>query len=117
VPVLRVDNKFIISLVKSPVHHDRSKHIDVRYHLIWEYEQTGQIALEFIRTEEQLGDTHRTSRKSQVQRTLQQDWFKDSIESASRIRGRVVRINRDTLFLCFYLINLFIPLFTESRGS
>jgi hypothetical protein len=40
VPVLRVDNKSTISLVKNPVHHDRSKHSDVRYHLIQEYEQT-----------------------------------------------------------------------------
>jgi hypothetical protein len=30
VPVLRIDNKSTISLVKNPVHHDRSKHIDVR---------------------------------------------------------------------------------------
>jgi hypothetical protein len=41
VPVLRVDNKSTISLVKNSVHHDRSKQIDVRYHLIREYEQTG----------------------------------------------------------------------------
>jgi hypothetical protein len=39
--MLRVDNKSTISLVKNPVHHDRSKHIDIRYHLIQEYEQTG----------------------------------------------------------------------------
>jgi hypothetical protein len=38
--VLRVDNMSTISLIKTPVHHDRSKHIDVRYHLIREYEQT-----------------------------------------------------------------------------
>jgi hypothetical protein len=58
VPVLKVvvDNKSTISLVKNPVHHDRSKHIDVIYHMIREYEQTGQIAVDFIRTEEQLGD-------------------------------------------------------------
>jgi hypothetical protein len=56
VPVLRVDNKSTISLVKNPVHHDRSKHIDVRYHMIREYEQTCQITVDFIRTEEQLGD-------------------------------------------------------------
>jgi hypothetical protein len=56
VPVLRVDNKSTISLVRNPVHHDRSKHIDIRYHLIWEYEQTCQIAVDFIRTEGQLGD-------------------------------------------------------------
>jgi hypothetical protein len=56
VSVLRVDNKSIISLVKNPVHYDRSKHIDVKYHLIREYEQTCQIAVDFIRTKEQLGD-------------------------------------------------------------
>jgi hypothetical protein len=46
--------------------------------------------------------SHQTSRKSQVQRTLQQDWSEDSVESASRIRGRVVRINLDALFFMFY---------------
>jgi hypothetical protein len=56
VPVLRVDNKSTISLVRNPVHHDRSKHIDTRYHLIWKYEQTSQITVDFIRTEEQLRD-------------------------------------------------------------
>jgi hypothetical protein len=54
--VLRVDNKSTISLIKNLVYHDRSKHIDVRYYLIREYEQTSQIAVDFIRTEEQLGD-------------------------------------------------------------
>jgi hypothetical protein len=52
VSVLRVDNKSTISLIKNLVHHDRSKHIDVRYRLIREYKQTGQIAVDFIRTEE-----------------------------------------------------------------
>jgi hypothetical protein len=56
VPVLRIDNKSTISLVKNPVHHDRSKYIDVRFHLIREYENSGQIAIEFIMTEEQLAD-------------------------------------------------------------
>jgi hypothetical protein len=56
VPVLRVDNKSTISLVKNPVHHDRSKRIDIRYYLIQEYEQICQIAMDFIRIEKQLGD-------------------------------------------------------------
>jgi hypothetical protein len=56
VPVLRVDNKSTISLINNPVHHDRSKHIEVRYHLIREYANTGQLEVKFIRTEEQLGD-------------------------------------------------------------
>ena len=55
-PMLRVDNKSTISLIKNPVHHDRSKHIDTRFHLIREYVQAGQIGVEFIRTDEQLGD-------------------------------------------------------------
>jgi hypothetical protein len=56
VPMLRVDNKSALSLIKNPVHHDRSKHIDVRFHLIREYANNGQIEVDFIRTEEQLGD-------------------------------------------------------------
>ena len=58
VPVLRVDNKSTISLINNPVHHDRSKHIEVRYHLIREYANSGQLEVSFIRTEEQLGDIH-----------------------------------------------------------
>jgi hypothetical protein len=55
-PLLRVDNKSTISLVKNPLHHDRSKHIDTRFHLIREYANSGQIEVKFIRTEEQLRD-------------------------------------------------------------
>jgi hypothetical protein len=32
-PLLRIDNKYAISLIKNPVHHDRSKHIYLRFHL------------------------------------------------------------------------------------
>lgn len=53
---LRVDNKSAIALAKNPVHHDRSKHIDTRYHFIRECVQTGDINLEYVRTEEQLAD-------------------------------------------------------------
>ena len=33
-PVLMVDNQSAIALAKNPVHHDRSKHIDTKYHFI-----------------------------------------------------------------------------------
>jgi hypothetical protein len=55
-PVIRVDNKSAISLIKNPVHHDRSKHIETKYHAIRDYVQKGQIEVKFIRTNEQLGD-------------------------------------------------------------
>ena len=32
--VIRVDNKSAIELAKNPVNHERSKHIDVRFHFI-----------------------------------------------------------------------------------
>jgi hypothetical protein len=34
---IRVDNKLAIELAKKSVHHERSKHIDVRFHLIQKY--------------------------------------------------------------------------------
>jgi hypothetical protein len=33
-PLLRVDNKFVIALIKNPVLHGQSKHIEVKYHLV-----------------------------------------------------------------------------------
>jgi hypothetical protein len=35
-PELKVDNQSAIALIKNPVFHDRSKHIDVRYHYLRE---------------------------------------------------------------------------------
>jgi hypothetical protein len=33
-PEIRIDNKSAISLIRNPVHHDRSKHINVKFHFI-----------------------------------------------------------------------------------
>jgi hypothetical protein len=55
-PEVRIDNKSAISLIKNHVHHDKSKHIDVRVHFIRECAQEGLIEVNFIKTEEQLGD-------------------------------------------------------------
>jgi hypothetical protein len=54
--VLRVDNKSAISLMKNPVLNDRSRHIDKSFHLIREHEANCQIGVQFIGTNEQLGD-------------------------------------------------------------
>lgn len=53
---IRIDNKSAISLIRNPVFHDRSKHIDVRYHFIRDCAQEGLIEVNFVSTEEQLGD-------------------------------------------------------------
>jgi hypothetical protein len=55
-PKLMVDNKSAIALTKNPVHHDRSKHIDVKFHFIRECCDRKLIDVEFVDTKLQLGD-------------------------------------------------------------
>lgn len=55
-PVLKIDNKSAISLANNPVHHERSKHIDTRFHFIRDAVKNGDIKLDYTRTEVQLAD-------------------------------------------------------------
>jgi hypothetical protein len=55
-PELLVDNQSAIALSKNPIFHERSKHIDVRYHYIRECVDEGRIIIVYIATEEQLTD-------------------------------------------------------------
>nr|GFB50989.1 zinc finger, CCHC-type [Tanacetum cinerariifolium] len=43
---IRVDNKSVIALMKNPVFHGGSKHIDIRYHFIRECVEKNQIEVE-----------------------------------------------------------------------
>jgi hypothetical protein len=43
-------------LAKNPVHHDRSKHIDVKYHSIREHIEKGRVEVAYVRTHDQLAD-------------------------------------------------------------
>ena len=54
--VLRMDNQSAIALAKNPVFHDRSKHIELKYHFIREAVETKKIELEFVPTKLQLAD-------------------------------------------------------------
>jgi hypothetical protein len=53
---LLVDNQSAIALSKNPVFHERSKHIDVRYHYIRECVDEGRIIIVYTAIEEQLAD-------------------------------------------------------------
>jgi hypothetical protein len=55
-PLLKVDNKSAIDLIKNHVHHGRSKHIWIRYHFIRECAAEGRIEVQFVGTNEQLAD-------------------------------------------------------------
>lgn len=56
VATLYIDNKSAIQLCKNPVFHDRSKHIETRFHFIRECVDDGRISVESIGTEDQLAD-------------------------------------------------------------
>lgn len=53
---LKVDNQSAIALSKNSVYHDRSKHIDTRFHYIRECVESGMIEIQHVRTEEQRAD-------------------------------------------------------------
>ena len=53
-PALMVDNQSAIAIAKNPVLHDRSKHIDVKFHFLRDYVDEGQIVIEFVKTGRQL---------------------------------------------------------------
>jgi hypothetical protein len=54
-PMLKVDKKSTIALIKNPMLHCQSKHIEVKYHFVRECADNGQIKVDFIRSEGQLG--------------------------------------------------------------
>jgi hypothetical protein len=55
-PLLKVDNKAAIDLIKNLVHHGRSKHIRIRYHFIKECAAEGRIEVQFMSSDDQLAD-------------------------------------------------------------
>jgi hypothetical protein len=50
------DNTSAIAISNNPVLHQRTKHIDIRYHFIRDHISNGEIELHFIPTEYQLAD-------------------------------------------------------------
>nr|GEV89515.1 ribonuclease H-like domain-containing protein [Tanacetum cinerariifolium] len=53
---MNCDSKATIAISCNPVHHSRTKHIDVRYYFIKEKVEKGIVELFFVKTEYQLAD-------------------------------------------------------------
>ena len=53
---LLVDNQSAITLSKNPIHHNRTKHIDTRYHFVRECVEDKKIEIAFFWMEDQLAD-------------------------------------------------------------
>lgn len=49
---LKMDNKAAIELSKNPVFHERSKHIDTRYHFIRDCVEQGKPRMNYISTKD-----------------------------------------------------------------
>jgi len=54
--VIFEDNQGCIALAKNPVAHERTKHIDIRYHFIREQIEENTIDVKYLPTEEMLAD-------------------------------------------------------------
>jgi hypothetical protein len=55
VPLL-CDNESVVKIAKTPVLHSQTKHIDIRHHFLREKEANGDIALQNVRSKQQLAD-------------------------------------------------------------
>ena len=55
IPLL-IDNQSAIALFKNPEHHERTKHIAIRYHFIRDIYEAGTIELEYVPTGDQVAD-------------------------------------------------------------
>lgn len=54
--VIKGDNISAINLVKNPVYHQRSKHIDIKYHYIRDVFRKGDIELQYCCSTQNLAD-------------------------------------------------------------
>ena len=54
--VIQVDSKSAIELENNPVNHERSKHIDVRFHFIRDHVKEGSVELLHVASQDQVAD-------------------------------------------------------------
>ena len=54
--ILKCDNQSAIHLTKNQAHHERTKHIDIRYHFIKEILEIKEIDLIKVATEENVAN-------------------------------------------------------------
>jgi hypothetical protein len=54
--VIYCDNQSCIKLSENPVFHDKSKHIEIKYHFIRDMIQKGVVKLQYVPTDQQVAD-------------------------------------------------------------
>ena len=53
---IKCNNTSAINILKNPIQHSRTKHIEIRHHFIRDHVQNENIILEFIPMEDQLAN-------------------------------------------------------------
>ncbi|GKD90013.1 hypothetical protein Tco_1365520 [Tanacetum coccineum] len=84
---IRVENKSAIALMKNPVFHGRSKHIDIRYHFIRECVEKNQIEVAHKWRLIKGGHTYQSLSKDQVRRNERAAWREGSNGTGTRLGG------------------------------
>lgn len=82
---LYVDNQNAIQLVRNPVFHKRTKHIDVHFHFIREKVNEKKIKVEYVPSENQRADI--------FTKALPQDRFRDLCFKLNMIAIHEKRLN------------------------
>ena len=77
---LFVDNQSAIQLVKNPVFHKRTKHIDIHYHFVRERVDMGDVLVKYVPSEKQRADI--------FTKALPRDRFKSLCESLNMVRAK-----------------------------
>jgi hypothetical protein len=54
--IIHYDNQSCIKLTENLVFHDKSKHIDMKYHYIWDLVQRKTVKLQYIAMSEQVAN-------------------------------------------------------------
>lgn len=54
--ILYIDNQSAIRLIKNPIFHKRTKHIDIRYNFVRERYENNDIDIMFVSTRDQVAD-------------------------------------------------------------
>lgn len=73
--VIFEDNQGTIAIAKNPVHRQRCKHIDIKYHFIREVVNSGRLLLEYCPTEEMVADLMTKPGTKTKLRKFSQDLF------------------------------------------
>jgi hypothetical protein len=54
--VIHCDNQSCVKLSENPVSHDRSKHVEIKYHYIRDMVQRKAVLVQYLPTDEQIAD-------------------------------------------------------------